>query len=166
MHDIKVILLMNIEIKFIKRCFHYFYLREKTKLSSWIITIGKKIALGVTSTHLGVQLPAGCRSHGSTRWQCRTQTSGGAQTSSQNAASLPPRQGNGTRRKHTEELEGSHRTALGSGPKTMKLFPSALSKPAQFGRSHLFSLSQRCVFLTSHTLLPLSQAAGIRTSSP
>lgn len=134
---------MNIEIKCIKRCSHYFYLREKTKLSSWIIAIGKRVASGVTPTHLGVQLPAGCRSHGSTRWRCRTQTWGGARTSSRNAASLPPRQGNGTRRRRTEELEGSHRTALGLGPKTMKSLPSVLSKPAQFGRSHLFSLRWR-----------------------
>lgn len=114
--------------------------RKKTKFSSWIIAIGKRVAWGVTPTHLGVQIPAGCRSHGSTRWQCRTRTWGGARTSSRNAASLPPRQGNGTRRRHTEEPEGSRRIALGSGPKMMKSWPSVLSKPVQSGRSHLFSL--------------------------
>lgn len=115
----------------------------KTKLSSWIITIGKKAALGVTPTYLGVQLLVGCRSHGSTRWQCHTQTWAGVLTSSRNAASLPLPQGNGTHRKHREELGGSRRTALGLGPKTMKLSTSVLTKPAQFCRSHLLSLPWR-----------------------
>lgn len=76
-------------------------------------------------THLGVRLLVGCQFHHSTRWQCHTQKLGGALTSSQNAASLLPQLGNGTHRKHTEALEGSHRTALDLGPKTMKLHLSA-----------------------------------------
>lgn len=75
----------------------------------------------VFGTHLEVQPLGGCQFHHSTRWQCRTQKLDEALTSSQNAASLLPPLGNGTRRKHTEGLEGSHRTALGLGPKTIKL---------------------------------------------
>lgn len=110
------------------------------KKSSSVIQTGKGTSFPSWLTHLGVQLPAGSQCRRSTGWQCRTRTLDGAPTSGQNAASLPPQQGNGTRRRRTEGLGEWHRTAPGLGPKTTTLgliaiLKTMLSEGAQFSRS-------------------------------